>query len=155
SHFARLGQWARAREVYLLLVESYPTHPLAVDASRWLIQHGTSTEARRRQEVSQFVLATHSSSGAAPGGTTGPRKSGATLPTDPEVNQERVLEKIGNGKDAREWHQERHLGMIGSLKEARQWYQQSLDLGGRLAALGPLFASDPSMQFCLQAARRQ
>lgn len=46
-------------------------------------------------------------------------------------------------------------GLHGSLEETRQWYQTSLDLGTRLVALGPLFANDPSIQFCLQAARRR
>src|SRR5207302_8165005 len=37
---------------------------------------------------------------------------------------------------------------------ARGGFQSSLDLGKRLAGFGPLDASDPSTQFCLQAARR-
>jgi hypothetical protein len=37
---------------------------------------------------------------------------------------------------------------------ARQWYQSGLDLESHLAAFGSLAANDPSVQFCLQASRR-
>ncbi|MGH7174460.1 MAG: hypothetical protein ACRELG_29690, partial [Gemmataceae bacterium] len=39
-------------------------------------------------------------------------------------------------------------------EQSRQWYQSSLALEPRLAGFGPLLTSDPSLQFCLQAARR-
>jgi photosystem II stability/assembly factor-like uncharacterized protein len=42
----------------------------------------------------------------------------------------------------------------GGGAAAREWFKGSLELEPRLAALGPLHASDPSIQFCLQAARR-
>jgi photosystem II stability/assembly factor-like uncharacterized protein len=137
NQYARSGQWLLAREVYLVLADRYPTHPRAAEACRWLIQHGTSSEARRRQERGQFILTTHTSSRAAQGDLPDPKKSGVTIQSGVDVVQER------------------QLAMIGSLKEARQWYQQSLDLGARLATHGPLVAEDPSIQFCLQAARRQ
>ncbi len=44
--------------------------------------------------------------------------------------------------------------LFAKKDQIRQWYQSSLDLEPRLAALGPLLTSDPSMQFCLQSARR-
>ncbi len=37
---------------------------------------------------------------------------------------------------------------------SRAWCQSGLDFGKRLAGFGTLFASDPTTQFCLQAARR-
>ncbi len=56
NQYARLGQWALAREAFLLLVDRYPTHPLAMDGYRWLIRHNSSSEARHRHEVGQFLV---------------------------------------------------------------------------------------------------
>src|SRR5205823_4113808 len=55
DRFARAGQWNMAREMFLLLVDRYPAHPRTPDALRWLIRHNASGEARRRQELGQFV----------------------------------------------------------------------------------------------------
>src|SRR5204862_165500 len=55
-HYARMGQWGLAREAFLLLVDRYPAHPLAADACRWLVQHNSSSEARRRHELGQFLV---------------------------------------------------------------------------------------------------
>ncbi|HTU89297.1 MAG TPA: hypothetical protein VMF69_04295, partial [Gemmataceae bacterium] len=44
--------------------------------------------------------------------------------------------------------------LFAPKEQIRQWYQSSLDLEPRLAGFGPLLTGDPSMQFCLQAARR-
>ena len=61
------GQWGLAREVFLLLVDRYPTHPRTADAYRWLIRHHCSSEARRRHEMGQFLMLTAGGSGAAAG----------------------------------------------------------------------------------------
>ena len=58
NQYARLGQWTLAREVFLLMVDRYPAHPLTADAYRWLIRYNSSSEARRRQELGQFLLLT-------------------------------------------------------------------------------------------------
>jgi photosystem II stability/assembly factor-like uncharacterized protein len=140
SHFARLGQWHLAREVFLLMVDRYPTHPLSADACRWLIRHNSSSEARRRQELGQFILI------------------GET--TFQETSQERMLTKpVGKkqGLAARGGVAEVHdeaFATLGDRAETRRWYQGSLEVGARLAAFGPLYASEPAMQFCLQSARR-
>jgi hypothetical protein len=47
------------------------------------------------------------------------------------------------------------IGFFDSQEETRRWYQGSLDLAKRLTAFGPMYESDISTQFCLQAARRQ
>src|SRR5439155_4268385 len=39
--------------------------------------------------------------------------------------------------------------------ETRRWYEGSLEIGKRLAAFGPLYATDPTVQFCIQSSRRQ
>ena len=40
------------------MVDRYPAHPLTADACRWLIRHDTSSEARRRHELGQFLALT-------------------------------------------------------------------------------------------------
>jgi hypothetical protein len=54
--YVRLGQWGLAREAFLLMTERYPTHPLTVEAYRWLIRHNSSSEARRRHDLGQFLV---------------------------------------------------------------------------------------------------
>jgi photosystem II stability/assembly factor-like uncharacterized protein len=150
SQFARTGQWPLAQEAFQLMVDRYPTHPLAVAAYRWLLRYGSSSEARRRHELGQFIMARNmeftairttadaakAKAAAERGGEQG--QPGVSI-TDPGVavrQQERVAE-------------------IGSAAETRRWYQGSLDVEKRLAAFGTLFAAAPADQFCLQAARRQ
>jgi photosystem II stability/assembly factor-like uncharacterized protein len=118
NRYARMGQWTVARETFLAMVDRYPSHPLSVEAYRWLVRYNTSSEARRRHELGQFVLVNQT----------------AFSQGDP-VHDERLV-------------------LLSSLQETRHWYRGSLEIGKRLAGYGPLFISDPSMQFCLQAARR-
>jgi len=56
QRYVRMGQWSMAREIFLLLVDRYPAHPLAMDSYHWLIRHNSSTEARHRHELGQFVV---------------------------------------------------------------------------------------------------
>jgi hypothetical protein len=135
EHYARLGQWPLAREVYLMLVERHPAHPGAADAYGWLIRHNSSSEARRRQETKQFILTTH-----------------VEAQPSAQVGGLDIKSGVRRGVDIT---QESQLSLFGSHAETRQWYQGSLKLAARLEALGPVFGSDPSIQFCLNAARRQ
>jgi hypothetical protein len=141
SRYARLGQWQVARELYLLMVDRYPAHPLSADAYRWLVRHNSSSEARRRLELGQFRVLTQVDF----------RTSEETSTMVNAVGKQKVTAKV-RGKS--EGVQEQRLELLGNRAESRQWYQGSLDVGARLAAFGPLFATDPSGQFCLQAARR-
>jgi photosystem II stability/assembly factor-like uncharacterized protein len=166
SHYARIGQWLLAREVYLIMVNRYPTHPLAVDAYRWLIRYSTSSEARRRQELGQYRVASNvEAQKSATGGAdieiryhaqSPPKRKKPGETADPEEPPARVMPDLASGVrgglDVRQAHE---VTMLGGLEQARQWYRGGLDLGARLAAFGPLFAGDPAVQFCLQAARRQ
>jgi photosystem II stability/assembly factor-like uncharacterized protein len=139
SRFARAGQWLLAREVFLYLVDRYPTHGRAADACRWLIQHGSSSEARRRLELGQFVLAGNLA--YQPTGTRTEIKKADLQATATERGSQAV-------KGA-------SLTVLGNLPETRNWYQGSLAFGERLAAFGPLYAADPALQFSLNSARRQ
>src|SRR4029077_16168715 len=94
-----------------------------------------SSEARRRMELGQVW--------------------GVSETTSQDPN--RKQDPLDPGKFSYEVEavREQKLAILGSQEETRRWYQGSLDIGKRLAALGPLYETDPSIQFCLQAARRQ
>jgi photosystem II stability/assembly factor-like uncharacterized protein len=130
SRHARQGQWLLAREIFLLMVDRYPTHPRTADAYRWLIQHNTSSEARRRQELGQFLIVGQSAFRQPSQSPSGSFSGGGLVEDKKKI-------------------------FLASQTETRQWYRGSLEFGNRLAALGSLYASDPAIQFCLQAARRQ
>jgi photosystem II stability/assembly factor-like uncharacterized protein len=140
TQYMHTGQWSLSRELFLQLVSRYPAHPLAVDAYRWLIHYSASGEARRRHELGQFWVATQT--------TIRPSQ-------DPKLKQAALNLGVPEGVQLPEAIRSQQLGLLGSLEETRRWYQTSLDLGTRLAAFGPFFATEPSVQFCLQAARRR
>jgi hypothetical protein len=153
--YARRGEWATAREAYLLMIDRYPTHPRTVEAYRWLIRHGSSSEARRRQELGQF-LARGQVGVAAPS----PRSEEGVKQADFRQSASGAYEQpAGEGMPPPgEFPQLNRQVRQVTLKDpdmAQKWYTSSLELGTRLGAFGPLFASDPPTQFCLQAARRQ
>ncbi len=129
NQYARRGQWAMARETFLLMVDRYPAHPLSAAAYGWLIRHISSSEARRRHELEQFLLLKVSK-----GVLQASAKGGKNI----NVN---AVERSG-------------LAFLSEKMESRQWYRGSFEFGKRLAGFGPLFASDPGTQFCLQASRR-
>lgn len=133
NQYVRLGQWTLARELFLLMVDRYPSHPLSADAYRWLVRHNSSSEARRRHELGQFLVSTQSM----------PQQAREPTPKDGPIAH--------GGSEVQHVKQ---LALLGNREETRRWYQGSLDVGKRLAAYGLLFATDPSVQFCLQSAHR-
>ncbi len=157
QRFARAGQWNLAREAYLLVAERYPTQPLALDACRWLIRHNSSSEARRRDELGQFLAVSQLDFGVPTGAkitVPRPQKPGpdGEKPKNPpqplqfpsfETRQEGELTQ-----SSYEWTKS------GKKSTARKWYEDCLEHEKRLAAFGPLAVNDPAIQFCLQAARR-
>ncbi len=135
NQYVANGQWLLARETFLLMVDHYPNHPLTVDAYRWLIRHITSSEARHRQELGQFHMVTGV-------------KFNPSLNPDPKpgvIQQVKGTEVVTASK----------IDYLSNKDETRQWYRGSLLFGQRLAAFGPLYSADPSIQFCLQSAQRQ
>ncbi|HEV3258647.1 MAG TPA: YCF48-related protein [Gemmataceae bacterium] len=141
NQYARMGQWTLARELFLLMVDRYPAHPRTVDAYRWLIQYNSSSEARRRHEMGQFLVV----------GESEFRPSKASRP----LNSGSALETVGaTVRGGSEQVKSGTVTLLGNRAETRQWNQGCLEIGSRLAAFGPLFGTDPSIQFCLQAARR-
>ncbi|HZY84189.1 MAG TPA: hypothetical protein VFE78_05130, partial [Gemmataceae bacterium] len=171
QQYVRLGQWGLAREAFLLMTERYPTHPLTAEAYRWLIRHNSSSEARRRHDLGQFLVVGRMEIGLPRAGQAPPvvGESGRWQPAERGADKADV--PLPHGFDEREKGPPKkgpklpevpaleataiqQVALLGGKPEARQWYQSSLDLGTRLATLGPLFANDPSVQFCLQSARR-
>jgi hypothetical protein len=143
--YVRRGQWTLARETFLLLVERFPTHPLAIDAYRWLMMHSASGEARRRHELGQFLVV-NCVQGAAV------EKKSIEVP-------ERGVDKAGKPKTV-EVPQitPRQFGAkhgLSSKDEARRWYGGAVALDEKLAAFGPLHGSGPAVRFCVQSSRRQ
>jgi len=139
NQYARAGQWHLAREAYLLMVDRYPSHPLSTDAYRWLVRFVGSSEARRRQELGQF-LAVSNVHFSMP---TPPKKF-----TPDKDSPIKVVSGTDTVSDAR-------LTYLSDKEETRLWYRGSLEIGKRLSAYGPLYASDPQLQFCLNSARRR
>ena len=128
EHFVRKGQWLLAREAYLLLVQKYPTLPQSAQAFRWLIHHASSSEARRRHELGQFMLQTNVRFDPKNLGQPDPLKPGSPIT---QVN------------------------FLANPNEARHWYRGSLEFATRLSAFGPMYALDPTVQFAVQSSRRQ
>jgi photosystem II stability/assembly factor-like uncharacterized protein len=150
SQYARAGQWTLAREAFLLMVDRYPAHPLSADAYRWLLRHGCSSEARRRHELGQFVVLTQVEFRGVESG-----KQSATPPTGaPGKPAGGITYQVKEPDGAVEVRRTRQLQVLSSSAEARQWYQSGLAIESRLRAFGRLYATDPSIQFCLQSARR-
>ncbi|HEX3148135.1 MAG TPA: YCF48-related protein [Gemmataceae bacterium] len=139
--YAKSGQWSMAREAYLLLLDKYPGHPLAVDAAHWLVRFQSSSEARRRFELGQFAELTETQ---------------ITLKDRPDPR--RVIPKAKN-KDQlppqTEIEQTTYRETLAGLVSARKWYEGALELENRLSAHGDLFARDVATNLCLASARRQ
>ncbi len=136
SRYAQAGQWHLAREAYLLLVDRFPAHPLAADAYRWLINFHASSEARRREELGQFLVL-----------TTNDVRQAAHAPSRDDP--------FKPGDDFTENVQRRQLVLLSDRAGARRWYQGALEVEPRLTALGTPAAGDPALQLGLGAARRQ
>src|SRR5262245_39149743 len=140
TSYAHAGQWGMAREGYLMLLDKYPAHPLSLDAARWLVRFQASSEARRRHELGQFVVLT---------------EAGFRVKERTEAPGPIPRAKKDNGPPEVEVVQATHRQTLPGMVSARKWYDSALELEGRLAAHGDLFARDVPSNLCLSAARRQ
>lgn len=141
--YARAGQWPLAREAFMLLAQRYPAHPAAATGYRWLVAYHASSEARRREELGQFVLHT----------TTDIRQASAVPTRDDPAR----FGPASQGRDDRplsETVTEQSKRVIANAAVARKWYEDALSIEVKLAAFGPRASADPAVQFCLQSARR-
>ena len=159
GEFARQGQWDLARDAYMEIITRYPLHPMAVDACRWLIRFNSSSEARRRKELGQFLVApvTPPKGALVPSPNADPKLAGAPkinppVKIGPEMTQEQ-LEALAKELKS---NSVTHAGYFFSdPAELLHWYKGSLLLGKQLAGFGKLYAGDPSIQFCLQSSNRK
>lgn len=135
TRFAQTGKWAEAREVFALLAEKYPGHPLAVDGYRWLLAYHAGTEPRRRVEIQQKLAFGRVSFDPVQKGRVVVPAGG----TAPEASRVTVDEDV---------YQLHDPGMVV------KWHQAAIDLEPKLAAFGPLYSRDPAAWLTLLAARR-
>jgi len=135
SSLARAGKWAEAREVFGVLTEKYPGHPVAVDGYRWLLRYHASTEARRRVEIQQKLAFKQVSFERGPDSIVVPA-SGASGPRATPAGAEDVYRLYDQNMIVK-------------------WHQACLDFEPRLAAFGPVYARDPAARLNFLAARRQ
>jgi photosystem II stability/assembly factor-like uncharacterized protein len=173
NQYARQGQWALAKEVFLLMVDRYPAHPLSADACRWLIRYSASSEARHRQELGQFIVQECAEYQGARNAVTNPRgqmprADGESDP--PKAPPGRVIHREANpltqgqvqptfvpGEGgSRQFFDNAVRGVQsgGQKPSARLWYENVLAFETMLSSFGPVFTNDPSIQFCLNSARR-
>jgi photosystem II stability/assembly factor-like uncharacterized protein/tetratricopeptide (TPR) repeat protein len=130
NQFAQAGQWPLAKEVFLLMIDRYPAHRLTPEACRWLIRQGASSEARRREELSQFHVTAEYKFRPRP------------TPADGESQRFTQVQR------------EREISLLRRWEDIRKWYKSSLTVGDHLAALGMIHFLEPEVQSCLQAAHR-
>ena len=154
SQYARIGQWDLARETFLLMVDRYPAHPLAADAYRWLIRHNSSSEARRRHELGQFLVVP-----AQRRARTGrSRQSDRCRPIRPAAKPGTTRAKPRRvrrrSRASRSPRRAAASAYLSDQAETRQWYQGSLDLETKLAALRPAVRRRPDDAVLPAAARR-
>jgi photosystem II stability/assembly factor-like uncharacterized protein len=161
NRYVRMGQWSLARDIFLMIVDRYPVHPLAMESYRWLIRHNSSSEARHRHELGQFLVVESEQHGL-------PVKEGSTLgkPGEPGAGKPGIKMpawKPGKSPGSAEApgstelmkaQLDKQKFLFATKEQVFQWYQSSLVLEPRLGGFGPLLTDDPSMQFCLQSARR-
>ncbi len=139
--YVHAGQWPLAREAYLLLLDKYPGHPLALDAARWVIRYQSSSEARRRAELGQFLEITDVAFDLKD--RPDPRQMIPKAKTKDKLPPQTIVVQAS-----------RREPLVG-LVSARKWYEGALALENRLGAQGELFARDVPTNLCLAAARRQ
>lgn len=164
------GQWLMAQETFQLMTKRFPAHPLTAEAYKWLIQHNTSSEVRRRYELGQFVMkgetqfemprmpssdelkkALKESNKRSP--LDGPKSNGNDEPNKlPKGFDPEKLKALFPGGKA---HTNVQGTYLSNPADRLQWAKDSLDYAERIAQFGPVFFDDPIVGFCLQSARRQ
>ncbi len=135
TRFVSMGRWAEAREVYALLADKYPGHPLAAEAYRWLILYHASSEARHRVDLQERVIFQHAA--FQPKGGTNVVQAGVSGTTSGATTG--VVEDTFQVQDA---------------DAIQRWHTAALELEPKLSAFGPVYSRDPAAWLCLLAARR-
>jgi hypothetical protein len=161
-----------AKELFMLVVDRYPAHPLSANALRWLVQHSASSEARHRQDLGQFLVQEYVEFPGARNSVTNPRgrmpqadgDAKLPIPADAVTHQQVSGVNVGEVTPAfvpgdgssRQYLENLAVAMRsgGKRPDARTWYENVLAFETKLSSFGPVFSSDPPIQFSLNAARR-
>jgi len=136
TQFLRNGKWAEAREVYALIADQYPGHPLAIDAYRWLLRYHAGTEPRRRQEITQKLAF-------------------GRVTFDPRNDGNQIIPVGGTSASSAKVTTTEDIYRIYDSTMIQKWHQACLDYEPRLAAFGPVYSRDPAAWLNFLAARRQ
>src|SRR5262249_46054191 len=113
----------------------YPKSREAIDAYRWLARFSSSSEARRRFELGQFMTRTLIE--VVPASAQQPKGSHIQQSFDPKL--------MGTVE---------HAILSQDPEEVRKGYEFNLEMENKLAQFGPLYAYDPALQSFFQSARR-
>jgi hypothetical protein len=178
--YVRSGQWVLAQEIYLAMIDRYPTHPLTAEAYRWLVRHNTSSEVRRRYELKQFVQVNvarvnpprvptaeewkevikkqrdQQPKTNSPKTAAGQKKEPTT--TSKEPGRLPLDLRDANGAPlvkGTSVSSDSQITYLSNQADLRLWQLGSLEFAKRLEGFGLLYARDPAVQFCLQSAHRQ
>src|SRR5262249_36771024 len=81
-------------------------------------------------------------------GVTGAEKKTFTLPKQGEQQGKKI--EVPTFTDEKT----NVMAYTSTKDNVRRWYQGCLALERKLAAFGPLYSTDPAIQFCVQSARR-
>ena len=139
NQYARAGQWHLAREAYPAMADSYPrTRCPPTPTAGW-----SASSAAARPGVARSWASSSPSPTLA-----------FTRPVTPK-NSRPTRTTRSRSSTAPRPSATAGLTFLSDREETRHWYRGSLEIGKRLSAFGPLYASDPSIQFCLNAARRR
>src|SRR5437588_9975858 len=92
------------------MIARYPGHPDAAEAYRWLIRDSSSSEARHRHDLGQFMIVDHASvkqPETQPGEAAPNVKLNAQMQpqTVGGVQKEGVYSPLLNPDELRQWHQ--------------------------------------------------
>ncbi len=163
--FFKNGQWSASREIFKLIISTYPTTQESANAIKWLIFHDGSSETRRRHELGQFIsiLSHEFGKPSVESIKAPPLKDLFSSPQLDKINQTGGIKGSKNPKKITVKVPElpligvNHKGEIqtlNSLTESRAWLENSLKLEAKLSAFGPLAEKDPRIFFSTNAACR-
>ncbi len=139
QEFIDLGQWPQAKEVFIMMLDRYPAHRLALEAARWNALYSSSSLAKLRSESKQF------SAPITYDFRPPPKPNRKNLPTDPTKLD---VKDLGVKRPPLTVLQKRR-------DDLREWYKGGLCFGEVLSALSPNAKGDPRVQFGLHAAHRR
>ncbi len=147
--YVRKGQWFLAQEAYLLMIDRYPAHASTLAAYRWLVHFNSSVEARRRFELRQF---------AAPSDFHMEAEFISVVPKDKKgVRQAAAKNETVNAVGVQQASASKKVDQTArkdALAELRAWHKGAQTLSRRLPSFGALHATEPTLQFSLQAGKR-